>query len=380
MRRRGFTLIEVVIGLTMAVFLAATAMSFLVTIRKHAVEASVRAQMNRDGQVLLDLFEHDLVYFGAGVPFGLGPSGQDLIPAARRSHTHALAFVGDLPYPNTEVNGVMMVGGVTVGALSASVTSELSGACRPPGAAAAANRLCDTRRYNSLGLPVVGSGCSTSALGARTCPWGMRKWQRDNNSRVGVTLIRPDGTFDNYEHSADFSSLGAGRIVDVSDTAHLDLSAGAPFVGADSGVGSAFTHLDRVFWAIEQDGAAAGTECTTTCALFRRQCWAPGGLPDNAGFPSFANAYYGIDQNPSGCVVNTPTDGTNWEKVASGISAAQFFYFWGGSWQGAATTANDADDIRGIALEVTFRRTAPHGQVFTQTYRRQVMLDNRDTP
>lgn len=387
--RRGFTLLEVVVAVSISIVLSAAAMSLMLTARSSMTEATMRAAMTRDAQVVLDLFSHDMRFLGAAVPTsvcaegGAACAGNDMLPTVRRAQHHSMAFFGDLPYPNSELNGVMALVEVVASTPDLiKVTSELSGGCTPPSSGATGNRNCDTRAFSSLTLVAAATDrCTGAQTNARTCPWGMGKWRPGGGGDLDFQVVNPVGEWFERSHDATFNSFGDGDLQSGPDKLRLNIGGGSG-AGVDlpadaAGVGSYVTTIDRVLWTIEEAGSP-GTACTTDCVIRRNQCWGAILDPDQPAVPHFANADHWSNVAVQNC---GPLDGTGWEIIGANIASAQLAYLIDTGWTSTVSAAATAEQIRAVRLELTMRRTFPStGKVLTQTYQRDFFLDNRDTP
>jgi type II secretory pathway pseudopilin PulG len=402
--RRGFTLLEVVVALSMAMALSAAALGVLLVANQNVNDGRVRAQMNRDAQLLIDAFEHDVRYLGLGVPSGTCQdglcAGQSMVPTVRVAQPQSFVFLGDLPYPNAEFSGVMQVAEDNGSDEDRFVvTSELGGDCRPydtgAGFIARIGMACDSRDRTMLNLPNaagVGQACTSGNPMTRTCPWGLNKVEAGSGNVARLMFIGSSGNFWERCHSGDFAVAGAGGGVMVVGSTFVTAGlygpqfsttgancAGPDITGLSGEIGptTVLVQPDRVFWVAHERGAP-NTACTSDCVVVRRQCW--GGLGDMAGadFPDFSNAQYDVSVTPSDCGATAPADGTGWEVYGEDISSFTFSYYLSTGATASATTVADATDIRGVTIAFTLERTAPSGQVFVQRYDRTFFLENAD--
>lgn len=412
---RAFSLLELLVALSMAAVIATAAITMFLNVRFSSLEIASRAQMARDGQVALDAIERDLRFIGAGVPLGTNgdasstsASNKSLLPILRVARDDNLVFLGDQPYPNAELPGLASL--AYVGASGSSghriaVTSETSGFCIPPNGATGSGLFgCETSKttllpdLTSAGNCANGTGVITTSstaadfTAARTCPWGMNKWQLGASGLVYLTLVDGEGRW--YERRNQSSGLGGGDVDGRYMGLHLEHdfpASGDHFVGrprffANAG-GSYVTVMDRVFYAVEQT-ASPGTACTgavgSDCMLRRRQCWGRLQDPTNATFPAAGtSSFVGSSSTQLNCDAG---DGTAWETVVSGVEDVTFRYFQdattqvSGSGTGAPLSSAQASTVRAIEVEVRLRKKIPGSspaRFLTDVLRRRFFLSNQ---
>lgn len=332
----AFTLIEVLVATTiMAVTLAAavSVFTFAVTVQS---EGLARNQVARDAQLVVDVLASDIAAAGVGVPRGFRGDVPDftggtreshqLRPVVRRFKPDHLVLVGDLPYPNADLNGMVTIANIKLGDDHRTfVTSELSG-CVPP-ASSPGDYVCDTSVASHLGPFPAADLCDSGNPGRRTCPWGLNKWQTRGANPVRLIYGGIDGSW--YEREWDMTGTADDgpyfgmHIEHTSPNANTytgsakDLPQASFFAG---GAGGFISQVDRVFWSFEAPGAP-GTACATTtppfCVLRRRQCFGAVTDPAAANFPVVDDAAFRANLTPTDCSV--PNDGTDWETIATGV-------------------------------------------------------------
>ncbi len=412
---RGFTLIELMVALGMALVLTTSAVTVMVVAIRTQQEGTVRNEMARDAQLVLDTLARDLAYLGAGVPrgfeadtngnvLGIGqttgniPSAsftaalaaKQLRPTIRIGQEHYLAFLGDAPYPNAELNGLVSIGqfldeGSDVQDEFA-VSSELT-SCPPQVSASTSNYTCDTTD-NSLLTDIGGSNCHGTATTQPTCPWGLNKWQKTGTAPyVPLIFGALDGTWYRRQWDPDglaFSTAGTSErlLVHVEhwpSTAEADLPVNL-FQSIAIGGGMGAT-IDRIFYSLEPVGSSG--DCTAwPCRLMRRQCWfwdLGTHNPDDATFPKVGGTVMRSGSNPAGC---TNADrGTPWETIASDIESFSFRYYGVDDLTAdlAPLDAAESSRTRVIEVEMTLRRRIPGSnpaRFFQHHARRRFWLEN----
>lgn len=394
---RAFTLVELMVGLSLGLIVTAAAVAALGQATRFQGEVSARNAAARDGELVVDLLTRDLVFMGAGVPRGLRADTADfpapveahqLRPLLRAAKPDHFVFVGDLPYPNAELNGVvhvLEVGPVLLPERDLVVTSELSG-CAPP-SASPLGYACATGTRSLLG-PFTGgppaANCSSAATGARTCPWALNKWQPSTNGVHLVVGTNVDGRWYEREWApgafADVDRFLAIRLQDESPdgTTWAAGGGGIPRNELLTPVGGAWAaHIDRVFWSLE--GPAAGSTCTTPpdCVLRRRQCWGQVLDPGAADWPVVSDAAFRSDRTPLHCTA--PDDGTPWETVMTGVQSFQVSYFDGaGAPLVAPWTAQKAAAVKTVDVDVVVARAAKGvGKTLQHRTKKRFFIENR---
>jgi hypothetical protein len=359
-------------------------------VRATLVDAATRAQLSRDALVVADMLRRDLRYLGAGAPLATaacvdgGCDGKAFGAAVRMGLATELAFIGDLPDPNAELNGVVQLSRLGGDADSASVSllSEVSGNCSPWASAAPATAQCSTSVSTMIPGTFIAAedDCKSSNATARTCPWALNKWQKSGSSPVPLLAI------DNLGRPRMRSWDGASTSTD-GRYFNLQLSAG-PSGGSAALVrddffqpvgGGYFSHLDRVVWTLE---SPAGAACSDgKCVVRRRQCWGAATDPTALSYPSVGRSTALLSTSTTEPIACTaPDSGTGWEVIATNVSALSFRYYNQTSTELATPlTAANALLVRAIEFELDMFATSPSGKVHKQTIRDRVFLANRDT-
>lgn len=388
---RGFTLIELMVALGMALAVTTAALGVLLMVVDTQREGQKRNALARDAQLAMDLIAHDLGYAGVGVPRGyeadadgnlIGAVTTDaaaqLRPAIRIAQDDYLFFVGDLPYPNAELNGIaqpsMLQGNpanlnASVGRIS--VSSSLSG-CAP---GSGGGYVCDTTV--STTFDVGGSNCTSASSTQPTCPWGLKKWQVDGSGEVPLLFGSFDGRW--WRRSWNMSSGGTDSNRVMIDFGDGDLPVNG-FVGF--GVGGGFiATLDRVFYSLDEpNGAACGG--SGGCVLRRKQCWGWGDSlrPGDSSFP----ARLGTPPRLSGGTIAScdasaaSRTGTPWEAVVEDVKSLDFEYFdaTGAQLSTDITDAAELARIRTIRVTLVLERELREGITLDYTLQRQFYLEN----
>jgi hypothetical protein len=374
------------VAMAMALVVTTSALGLMLMAIKTQREGTARQALSRDAQLVMDTIKRDLAHLGAGVPRGFavdtdgdllglpnvkprratvaqlnGLAANQLRPAVRIGAPSYLAFLGDLPFPHSDLNGLANLGvprGSKLGKARAfGISSELS-TCTAP-AAGASNYICDTKQNTMLHNP-GGTPCSSSATGEPTCPWGLGKYGRPGLATTSAPVTVVAGVVDGswlprkwdgsiigntqramMQFTPDFPAGGSGTLNDERISTDL-------IIGDRIG-GGFLAHLDRVFYAYQ---CIAGS-----CSLSRKQCWGwdLDTLPSNSGFPGVGATPILPGTDPADCAA--PADGTPWESVMEGFSSFTFRYFDAlgaeltGTWSPAL-----ASRTRVIEVEFTLER------------------------
>lgn len=387
---RAFTLLEMLVGAVMALMIASVALGVLVGVQQVQRDAQSRNAIARDAQFALEQLGYDLQFIGVGVPRGESIDGVDeLRPALRIGTADYLAFIGDLPYPNADLNGIAIVNDIkSAGTPPDSsqddeivVTSELS-PCAPE--ASPTTYACPTHQLSLIPIGATAADkCAAGAANARTCPWGLGKWQRDGTGSVQLVFSGPAGRWQAREWSMNNAS-GAGGTSSLHQrlAVHLDNHDQLQvdqYVSTESGVGIV-AHLDRVFYSLE---AVGGGACTlggpdANCVLMRRHCWGPLGSASAAGFPNVGGAPIGSASNPDNCDASTtPPSGTPWETLVNGVDEFSIRYFRDAAHElTPPLDATEAAQVQFIEVALAIERRAGNGNPLRQAMTRRFYVEN----
>ncbi|MEW5849302.1 MAG: prepilin-type N-terminal cleavage/methylation domain-containing protein [Myxococcota bacterium] len=311
-RARGFTLIELVVGLTVSLLILGAALQLMVMAMRDGARSRVRAALLRDGNLAAELLHRDLAMAGLGVPFGarIGPGGNAPAGAVISSSVLVggadyVGVLGDLPRPDAQYNTFGFLHDRAAGdATHIAFHNENNGACMPTG--------CSTAD-SSVFFPGE-SGCTNSGSTDRTCPWGMRRLSVGD--RVQIMAGNGewfDTTVASFNNSAGFLFLGSSAVMSLEVNPGFDNTVWAnnsPLSGPANRPGTGWvTTLDRVFYRLN------GT------ALERVQCWGEV-IPTHASWPpDNAGA---MPANPCGVTNNT---GTGFERIARDVVMLELRYF-----------------------------------------------------
>lgn len=390
---RAFTMVEVLVGCAIMAVVAAAAVGVLSQVVIFQGEGIAKNQLARDAQLALDVIARDVAAAGVGVPRGMrndttpftggAPEDHQLRPIVRRAKPDHFVIVGDLPYPNADLNGVVTIAHLKSDNHRTFVTSELS-PCTPP-SSSPGDYKCDSHLASPLGPFPAADKCAQGSI-TRTCPWGMNKWQGGSRD-IHLIYGGVDGSW--YEREWDGADVDTdGPFFGIHIT-HASPNGNA-WGGSDKDLppdrffkprgGGFIAQIDRVFWSLEEPGAP-GTACSATtppfCLLKRRQCWGAVIDPANANFPSVADGAYRSNQTPTECA--PPLDGTDWETVIDGVRSVTFRYLDGansaltGTWDKAA-----AAQVRAIEVDLLLEaKVKGSTRTVQQRAKKLVYMENR---
>lgn len=396
---RGFTLIELMVALGMALGVTAAALGVLLTVLETQRSGFIRVQLQRDAQLTVDMLEYDLNYLGVGIPRGFArqndgtytnpgtgtPSADgsstdeanaapyQLRPVVRIGTATTLAFLGDLPYPNADTNGIMEPTAFSSNDTHRiAVVSDLA-PCSPPDSAGggSGNYLCNTASESVVPLG-GGAPCGGSNDDEPTCPWSMNKYlptKTSGSKQIPVVVGDVGGGW--YLRWWDFgTSNNKDRLMIhfQHDQAAWDTDEDLPedYFRSNRFGGGHLATMDRVFWKVtDQAGTSACTFGNGDCTVWRRQCWGWAGTgssdPAEATFPAVGStAFNGGLADPVDCIAGTGSgtvvegEGTPWEQIADGVDQFSFTYFDAlGNALAAPLDAARASRARSIGVSIT---------------------------
>lgn len=306
----GFTLLEVVIAVSISIVVLSVAMGLFVQVAYAGKRARAKAELAREALFAGTVLADELRLAGLGVPKGrrVGGGAADVLrgPLGKATATELL-LVADLPRPDASFSAF----GVLHGRPTRSRTilawhTENNGACARH---TDASLDCDVSAHS---LFFAEQGCDVAATD-RVCAWGTKRvvagewlvvgagdgtWQ---NVRVASTLETAAEAYDAATRTGGVRGLRLDAA--APSTWPMDSYASMPF----SVVGQPFVaSVDRVFWRFD-----AGRR-----ALSRRFCFGPVD-------PAHASWAAGSTSTPE-AVPNTRC--TREEVMARDVVAASFAY------------------------------------------------------
>jgi hypothetical protein len=380
--RRGFTLIELAVGMALGLVVVGAIVAVLAATMQQNGRQRAIGELSRDAQFASQLLVQDLRQAGLGVPTGshieqecdaggancVFPYGTGPKPvrfAARRvivAAPGALGIVGDLPRVDSNYNAFGPLHNRVTGPNRNTIAwhTENNGTCVPN----AAGTDCDTRVASLFFPSAGGNSCSAANPTERTCPWGLRRVIA--NERLQIV----DGG-GNWSHAAVASSIGASTFAAPHDVVGLNLGLafdlGAPSLNNDvndtvwkndqSGDGPAgiigqgfVTTIDRVFYRIVS-GRLTRTQCSGDPDPNNAN-WPPPTVNSIPGTLTYTPpATDGAQSQATTCVLN--------EVVARNVVAIAFTYFdAAGNPITSFPSEVEKNNIRRIGWKLTLRRPA----------------------
>lgn len=368
-RARGFTLLELAVGLGLAVIVTSAAVAVMANVLLSNKRQRLHSELQRDAEFVGQLLTQDLRQAGLGVPsgvhvqddggtpalrvYGTGSNGTatDLPIGARRvlvAGADEVGILGDLARPDSNYAVFGPLANNFTGSARDSIAwhNESNGTCVPTNGSC--SMLDDSTFFAGSGA----SACSTAGT-EETCPWGLRRLAVTEPIQIvdgrgnWSHSRRAAGAFDNAAHNRVLS-MQLGRVFDFQGNNWQNDSAGAGPAGFN-GQGWVTT-LDRVFYRTTASGSSNVIE--------RNQCFGDPD-PNDADWPS-GNA---VPASPQGIAtpVTAPVTSTGnfactgWETVARNVSSVAFSYFDGAGAAATVATAADRDTIRRIEWVITFQ-------------------------
>lgn len=308
-RRRGFSLLELLVAMGVATVVMTGALAvFLAGSRTHRRQLEV-SQLRRTAQAIHVQLASELRQLGLGVPERFrAEGGNDGFPYPLvAADVNQLVFLADLPRPDGALNGLSLLVDEQSANMPATpavaIVNELSGPCEP---SLVLPPHCNTDQQSSL-FP-AGTSCSTNGA-APSCPWSLNKY------RGGEPVIVVDGSGRWVERT-----VAAGLFADSAARRALALTAAVP-AGFYSAPAAGFVSTpDRIFWRL--NGAQ----------VERNQCWGSVGAP--------------VAGLAAPCAAG-PT-GTGWEPLATNAAAPGLSFTYLDAAGAALATPVPAADLRRI--------------------------------
>lgn len=299
--RRGFTLIELMIGgLVAFIMLAAALALFLQGISLQQKQRKM-AEMKRSAALWMGQLTTELRQAGLGRPrggrLGTGTGQGDRFPASILvAEDHRIAFLADVPRPNSTFNGYSQLAGDQTAATlpdgkGVALLNELNGNCDVIDGLGQCTTDVASQVFD-YATSTGATNCATSPGSARTCPWSLNRYQPSES------IIVADGLGRWVERQVD-ASVFKKNTVSGRVTLLLDSALPAALVSVSPNQGFVSTP-DRIFYRLQGD------------AWERKQCWGALGAPlANLETPCTAN---GTDWEP-------------WVRVGAPPATATFTYY-----------------------------------------------------
>ncbi len=289
---RGLTLIELMVGLAVALAVLTTALGLLHQMAQVRRRQEAQEQLGSTAGWLLGTMGRELRQAGLGRPKGTRAEGSgELFPSAFLiAEATQVAFVADLPRPDSAFNGFSTFAAEPLPSSdSLSLLNELNGGCD----VGALLPFCDTGQ-TSLLFKGSGDNCVAAPGTSRTCPWGLGRYRDDEY----LLVVNGAGRWvERRLASPRFHTVGLG----LGQALHTTTSTPLSHL-EEGGVSRAWVSTpDRVFYRL-----------TGTGELQRMQCWGSVGTPATLS---------GSGSLTEDCDPATPGGGTGWETLARGLTA-----------------------------------------------------------
>jgi prepilin-type N-terminal cleavage/methylation domain-containing protein len=332
MRARGFTLVELLIGLAIAAVVLTAGELTVLRAAGSVRRTREREALRRQGQGVVDLLTSELRQAGLGRPTGGRKSNPaDRFPAAvLAATTTSVTFLADVPRPESALNGFSRLAGdlATRPADGLPLLNELNGGCDIR--TSASSFVACNSAASSLTAPAGSADCAAQPATAPSCPWAQAKYQ------AGEALIVQDGDGQWEEVTVDSSLFQTTSLGPSYARTTLHLTGGVALTQPN---GAWVSTPDRLTYA--QVGST----------LIRSQCWASVGAPV-------------ATQLLAGC----GSAGTGSEALAAGVQALALDYLdASGASLRVAGAVPVADLDRVARVTATFTLAAPSGAAETFT-------------
>lgn len=340
-RRRGLTLIELLVALSMAAMILTAMMSIAVDAIMAGKRTRVRAELGNNGAVVTQMLRNDLNSAGLGVPSGPDEETNTLFFRSSVLVAGATQFgiLGDLPRPDANYNTMGFITDEPAGGGNnhhLSWHTENNGGCIP------GSGKCSTAVHSRF-FPGE-DGCKTAAaakLPERTCPWGLKRL-RGGEPFLVIAGNRRWFNADSKD-PLEVHEHGNGVYIHTGNSFpsawKADSAASFPNAGAGQGW---VTTLDRVFWRFD-----AGNR-----RLERIQCW--GAVdPTHTNWPPLTAT--SVPATPCGA----PFQGMSaYEVIATNVDAVLFTWFdAAGAPISNPATAGDKQRVRRVDFKITLSDT-----------------------
>jgi hypothetical protein len=294
--------------------------------------------MNRDAERVIGQMAAEVRQAGLGRPRGArftsATTGAELFPPIVLKATPTeFAFVGDLPRPNSNFNGISYLADAQPSATNRlAILNELNGDCdvyssdipltvtlpAPLPPISVTLTKCATSARSTL-FPASTLSCNVPndnpSNNAPSCPWGLGKYRGDE------FIILADNTGKWLELQLDSGSppidtTGNRKTLKLASVTSNALTL-IPAMVSGTPNRAVISTPDRVFYRLVPEPSGPLFQ------LERKQCW--GQLTNTT------TGTVGFESTRTECPQDTASKGTNWEVLQKGLTAngVRFFYFDG---------------------------------------------------
>jgi hypothetical protein len=335
-RRLGFTVLELLIGLSCALVVLAAIVSLFSDTMRTQRRQRVRAELARQGAFLGHQLNQELRLIGLGVPTGSSVEGGLPPPVpVMFAGSNAIGFIADLPRPDATYNTFGVLDDRPLGFQRLMWHTDQNGVCAPQASG------CPIDETSVL---FRGDSALCTNAGDRTCPWSNHRLRPGEYFVTAAgngswANLKSTGTGDNaagFTMEATNPDVGGVRGLVIDDEHETTRALGWPATWLNTARGDAPVDVrgqgyvatpDRVFYRFCPTLASCtGSTPPQARVLERRQCWGPlvtndGSWPDTT-----------LDTNPS-TLANTfdPTAAplttcSPWEVAARDVASVNFEY------------------------------------------------------
>ncbi len=360
-RAAAFTLIEIIISLSISLAILSLAAGIVVGAMRDARRSRVRAELARDAQLLDRLLRTELPQIGLGMPTShhldgaYGTAGSTFYGPVMVAAPSELGFIADLPRPDAQMNAFGILPNQPLGGRDRIFwLNDSTGSCLPDDDDA---KSC-TLAASSLMFPDDFSSPCTEQASDRGCPWSMKRLVPGEPFQI----VAGDGTWTHalmpatpslaFSSSSSSSSSSRPRVVALQldqswSAVWPNLTPGHP-PGGLRGQGYVTT-IDRVFYAF------------VGATVVRVQCWGdpdpqhpdwPG--PTATSIPPLSELRLDLRTPGGSGTTQTCTDA---EVVARHVKTVRFGYFDAlGNELVAIDTAVEKASVRRIDYDIVLER------------------------
>ncbi len=350
--RGGFTLIEILVTSVVAIIMLSAALALFVQGISLQQKQRKMAEMKRSAALVMGQLTTELRQAGLGRPRGprvdTASGVGDRFPASILvAEDHRLAFIADLPRPNSTFSGYSQLAGdqtatTLPGGSGLALLNELNGGCD----VVDGSSLCTTDVSSTAFAYAASStttNCASNPGGARTCPWSLNRYQSSEY------IIVADGMGRWVERQLDSSAVWGKNL--TSGRVALRLGTSVPAQLVSGGPNQSFVSTpDRVFHRFN----AGWWE--------RKQCWGSVGEP--------------IGTLSTPCAASA-SEGTDWEQLArmgTPLNVTFKYFKRDGSLLTTPVAATALKDISRVDIELQLERSMSTGAPLRHTAHGSISL------
>jgi prepilin-type N-terminal cleavage/methylation domain-containing protein len=339
--RRGFTLIELLVTGVVALIMLSAALALFIQGLSAQQKQRKMAEMKRSAALVMGQLTTELRQAGLGRPHGVRVGtgsgvGNVFPPSLLVAEDHGIGFIVDLARPNATLNGYSQPAGQQGSTLpngGLAVLNELNGTCDVVEGSSYCTTDTTSQAFDYATTDST-TNCATKPDEARTCPWSLNRYQKDEYLIVADALgrwverqISSSGVYAQNTSSGRFA-------LQLTDDVPAELFANGPNQGFVSTPDRVFFRLNAGRWE-------------------RKQCWGSVGVGSGT---------------PPTLQLSTPctSEGTDWEPLAraGGTPASATFTYWKADGTRLATpvAATSLKDIYRVVIRLELQRSQSSGK------------------